>query len=47
MTSKTSNSKPQAAVSAAQIVREYSFDGTDKIHGVTHDGSRVWAATGL
>jgi glutamine cyclotransferase len=46
MTSKTSNSRPQATVRAAEIVREYSFPGTDKIAGVTHDGRRVWAATG-
>jgi glutamine cyclotransferase len=31
----------------AEIVREYGpFDGADQIHGVTHDGRRVWAATG-
>ena len=46
MTSKTSNNRPQATVSAAEIVREYSFADTDKINGVTHDGRRVWAATG-
>ena len=39
--------KPQAPVRAAEIVREYGpFDGADRIHGVTHDGRRVWAATG-
>jgi len=32
---------------AAEIVREYGpFAGADQIHGVTHDGRRVWAATG-
>ncbi|HXD05692.1 MAG TPA: hypothetical protein VN680_06570 [Burkholderiaceae bacterium] len=32
---------------AAQIVREYGpFAGADRINGVTHDGHRVWAATG-
>jgi glutamine cyclotransferase len=32
---------------AAEIVREYGpFEGADAIHGVTHDGERVWAATG-
>jgi glutamine cyclotransferase len=32
---------------AAEIVREYGpFAGTDRVAGVTHDGSRVWAATG-
>lgn len=31
---------------AAEIVREYGpFDGTPAIHGVTHDGERIWAAT--
>ena len=36
----------EAPVSAAEIVREYGFPGVDKIAGVTHDGRRVWAATG-
>jgi glutamine cyclotransferase len=32
---------------AAEIVREYGpFPGVDTIHGVTHDGRHVWAATG-
>jgi glutamine cyclotransferase len=31
----------------AEIVREYGpFAGADKINGITHDGERVWAATG-
>lgn len=31
----------------AHIVREYGpFDGHDQVAGVTHDGHRVWAATG-
>src|SRR5687768_18598818 len=35
------------ATHAAQIVREYGpFGGAERIHGVTHDGRRVWAATG-
>ncbi len=35
------------AATPAEIVREYGpFDGTPPIHGVTHDGQRVWAATG-
>jgi glutamine cyclotransferase len=39
--------KPQAAARAAEIVREYGpFEGAERIHGVTHDGRRVWAATG-
>jgi glutamine cyclotransferase len=40
-------SKATASVRAAEIVREYGpFAGAEQIHGVTHDGSRVWAATG-
>jgi glutamine cyclotransferase len=32
---------------AAEIVREYGpFPGAGKVHGVSHDGRRVWAATG-
>jgi glutamine cyclotransferase len=32
---------------AAEIVREYGpFDGATHVHGVTHDGRHVWAATG-
>jgi glutamine cyclotransferase len=39
--------KSQATVRAAEIVREYGpFAGSQKINGVTHDGRRVWAATG-
>jgi glutamine cyclotransferase len=35
------------ATHAAEIVREYGpFAGVDHIAGVTHDGRRVWAATG-
>lgn len=30
----------------AEIVREYEFPGVDNIAGITHDGQRVWAATG-
>jgi glutamine cyclotransferase len=31
---------------AAEIVREYGpFAGSERIHGVTHDGRQVWAAT--
>jgi glutamine cyclotransferase len=40
---KTNQSTPPAA----EIVREYGpFPGADKVHGVTHDGRHVWAATG-
>jgi DNA-binding beta-propeller fold protein YncE len=46
MTNKTRNARPQSAVRAAEIVREYGpFAGANQIHGVTHDGQRVWAAT--
>jgi glutamine cyclotransferase len=44
---RTRNTKPQAPTHTAEIVREYGpFAGADRIHGVTHDGRRVWAATG-
>ncbi len=47
MTRKTGKDRPQAPVCAAEIVREYGpFAGADRVHGVTHDGGRVWAATG-
>ncbi|TDR39475.1 glutamine cyclotransferase [Tahibacter aquaticus] len=37
----------QVPARAAEIVREYGpFDGAAAIHGVTHDGRHVWAATG-
>ncbi len=37
----------EAPVRAAEIVREYGpFPGAEKVHGVTHDGHVVWAATG-
>jgi glutamine cyclotransferase len=37
----------QQEVTAAEIVREYGpFPGADHIAGLTHDGERVWAATG-
>jgi len=37
----------QAPASRAEILREYGpFAGVDHIHGITHDGRRVWAATG-
>jgi glutamine cyclotransferase len=46
MKSKKATASPQVPVRAAEIVREYSFAGTDRIHGVTHDGRSVWVATG-
>ncbi|WP_052108181.1 PQQ-binding-like beta-propeller repeat protein [Aerolutibacter daejeonensis] len=37
----------QVPARAAEIVREYGpFVGAANINGVTHDGQRVWAATG-
>lgn len=45
--SLTTATHPETAVHAAEVVREYGpFPGADRIHGVTHDGRRVWAATG-
>ena len=47
MTNRTIKDRPETRPRAAEIVREYGpFPGADKIHGVTHDGQRVWAATG-
>lgn len=48
MTSRTMNKdRTDAPVHAAEIVREYGpFAGADHVHGVTHDGRCVWAATG-
>jgi glutamine cyclotransferase len=47
MTQKTSTDANQVPAHAAEIVREYGpFAGSDRIAGVTHDGRRVWAATG-
>jgi outer membrane protein assembly factor BamB len=51
MSSNSVKDKPQAKAEVkarpAEIVREYGpFAGSDKIHGVSHDGQRVWAATG-
>jgi len=45
--SKTDKTKLPVPARAAEIVREYGpFAGADRIAGVTHDGHRVWAATG-
>ena len=47
MTPTKESSRTQAQARAAEIVREYGpVDGAARIHGVTHDGQRVWAATG-
>jgi glutamine cyclotransferase len=44
---RTSKTQQEAPGYAAEIVREYGpFAGVDKVGGVTHDGQRVWAATG-
>jgi glutamine cyclotransferase len=44
---QTAPTKAQPAARPAEIVREYGpFDGAERIHGITHDGERVWAATG-
>jgi outer membrane protein assembly factor BamB len=44
---KSVDTTPQIAAHAAEIVREYGpFAGADTIHGVSHDGHHVWAATG-
>ena len=46
-TATPQNSDKQTPARPAEIVREYGpFEGFDKIHGVTHDGQRVWAAVG-
>ena len=47
MNNMTIKDNSQAPVRTADIIREYGpFPGADLIHGVTHDGRRVWAATG-
>ncbi|MES2635265.1 MAG: hypothetical protein V4669_20025 [Pseudomonadota bacterium] len=46
-TTEITRTPAQTPARAAEIVREYGpFAGSDKIHGVTHDGKHVWAATG-
>src|SRR5690349_8796346 len=45
-TSKTPDRKA-ATTRPAEVTREYGpFPGIESIHGVTHDGARIWAATG-
>ena len=47
MAQTASKVRLQAPAQMAQVVREYGpFAGTNKVAGVTHDGRRVWAATG-
>ena len=44
---KTTKTTSRTPARAAEIVREYGpFAGASTIHGVSHDGRRVWAATG-
>lgn len=46
MTRITTAETFEATLQAAEIVREYGpFEGAPSIHGVTHDGRSVWAAT--
>jgi glutamine cyclotransferase len=47
MSSNTVSEPSRAKARPAEIVREYGpFPNTSQVHGVTHDGRRVWAATG-
>ena len=46
MKTKKVTANPQTPVRKAEIVREYSLPGAERVGGVTHDGHRVWAATG-
>ena len=47
MTTMTLNDRPRTPLRAAEIVREYGpFAEAGTVHGVTHDGHNVWAATG-
>ncbi|MBU6502113.1 MAG: hypothetical protein KGQ35_04535 [Burkholderiales bacterium] len=47
MSSKTGQDGHKPTVQAAEIVREYGpFADAKQVAGVTHDGQRVWAATG-
>jgi glutamine cyclotransferase len=47
MNKSISQDRFQAAAQAAEIVREYGpFAGASNVHGVSHDGHNVWAATG-
>ena len=47
MTNSANKTARQPASRPAEIVREYGpFNDAGKVHGVTHDGQRVWAATG-
>jgi DNA-binding beta-propeller fold protein YncE len=47
MSHAANRSRSDAPVRAAEIVREYGpFAGSEHVHGVSHDGRRVWAALG-
>jgi glutamine cyclotransferase len=47
MTTMTMNRPTDAPLQPAEIVREYGpFGGDGRVHGVSHDGRCVWAATG-
>jgi glutamine cyclotransferase len=46
-TMSSNTAKPEAKARTAEIVREYGpFPGVTAVHGVTHDGNKVWAAVG-
>jgi hypothetical protein len=45
MTRKTGKDLTDAPARAAEIVREYGLFA-DYVHGITYDGSHVWAALG-
>ncbi len=47
MTRKNTKAGSAQQVHKAEIVREYGpFGGAERVHGVSHDGRRVWAAIG-
>ncbi len=47
MIPETLDRPTEPAVRTAEIVREFGpFPDAEAVHGVTHDGYRVWAATG-
>ena len=47
MTPETLDRSTEPAVRTAEIVREFGpFPEAAAVHGVTHDGHLVWAATG-
>jgi glutamine cyclotransferase len=47
MSTTAQSRPPQAGARAAEIVREFGpFAASTPVHGVSYDGTRVWAATG-